>query len=1857
MKVKKKIGLLTSLFAAMSLSFGIGVHTLSAKAESTNESGATIYTSSEKDYWMITDGSGDYTVSLDNAARMQSAYKGVETVVTPVEGVGDIGITLKGMVNPMANLIVKHDNQVSGQADANAIVYTFTSLSDPDRQISIIATNRYNRSWYTFAFTDELEVKDGFTYIEGTEQKTIGYKDLSAYNDIGYCYWFAGEKEWGAIYQGALTFHLGTDGSVYYNNNSVIGSVADEAFLTASKTQLSGTKYEERYTSEWIAETLTQLAKGARMELKWYDVQTEQLDFHIRGISGSWIGDNGGNGLEYNLGLKHSTIIYKKTNTLYVGETYKLSDLVYGGGFSFRNAQNTSAPLSLSGWYANSANKTAGNNGDSTWYNGLTQMNKTITLTETGTYNMTLAGSFLGYFHSTDFPTNFTFDVLAPTAPSVTAQSDVSLIGKQTYDLSAFFTLENADGATVVYTVDGTETENYTSYTADGKDHVIVCTVSDNFGQSASATVNATGVWVGDTFFTASSGTVDYCTGKASTSGGNSGVRTEVTGVTDSTLTLTYNQTLSAGLGSGDMFAFDKYTDAEGNSVAVADMIVITYTSLSDPTKQLSVINRNNKSGYNNTTLAFTDDVEYGSDGNVYIKGTKQATVGLRFSDYNNIGYAQEGGPIFGAAYYFIDIESDGTIQHNQYGIYGNILNESFLSASRAKLSADNPYYERYTSEWAQSVLTAITTDKCMMTVSYYGLNEARTEKTIGFNISQLNNQWLGTSSSTFTTTYPYIYPKTTTLYVGESYTIGELVNVYSVYRVNGKVTATMEGWTDANNIGNDTYVNNSTVFTKTFTPNATGTWSIKVTTRCAPSEQAWLDGYLTQTVTFKVAYRLNVEIDGKTTTENVTDSTYTLPTAKKDGEVFLGWKYNGALYAAGDTIDVTAHDGTVTAVFMSFETPDFASARIAVNSGLRFTTYMSKDTYEWLKDSGVSYSLYTLITSTHSTKSVRIDIDLEKIYYDAESNSYCFYSAIVDIKPKNTARIYYAESYLVLNYADGGNATIKTETIENRQGRSYAYIMEAARNDYADAPDAQYCHEITVNGTTKYAPVTADTYAKICAIYENLQQNSVQPYVTIYRDGTDVTAEYKSAIDTWFTENPVHIGDTVDATEWDTVFDDGWTVDESQGVTSGTMSVTGLDLVIYLKEDNFVTEGVSEYSVVYGSDVNVFVANEVASYVQAVTGATLPVTADNGSYDESAKVVSLGKTSYQKKNKSSVDYATLKTDGFVIQRVNHNYIIDSATTDGVLYGAYHFVSKMLGVEFLTNKETYIPLESTIRNQYLDITEIPDFAIRDYYAYDVWQYASTSAKFGMNSSSLLTDSRISGSNYNYDYYGYYYGEETNSKYGGQVYTPSATREGHTVQYLLMADAYLNGVTSSYAEVNTEKGSEWWPIGYYGEHQNWYAWDPNYTERVNGKYGDNRVTSSTVRINDDGYSQEEICWTNGLTKNSDGSLSYVAGSDDAKGSVIEKLVEICVKMIDDSKNADSKYIMLGFADYYSECQCGSEQKTGTKDVLFWEKDVYETKDGLCTHGYEYYGGFGGVVANTVNEIAKAVKAQRPSSDAVFVTFAYSKGIEVPKNLTLREDVAVKIAYRNCVSHALNDTSCTCNDELRTKVVGWDNILAENGQMLVWDYSVNFSDYLYYMPNYDAMKANYRYYRDELNTQHVLTQGCPGEYNFYEHHLHLYVSTKLMWNADLDVDEVIEKFDALYFGNYASYVAAYREIMDNMYEAKSIHVSTTDSLNYKDASTYDATALLSACAKLQEAIDAVNADAGLTETEKNTLITRLRSVKITPQYMLLDLGLSTDSDLISDFFDSIEILGLTKRNESGETFADMKTSFNA
>lgn len=519
MKRKKVVGLAAlSMGAALALGIGIGLGGIAASAE-------TVYSSSERDYWVFTSGSGDYTVSLDTAARGQTAYKGVETVITPAEGVKDVGITLKGRVDPMQFSIFYNDNQVKGTADADAIVYTYTSMADPDKQVSIICTNRDNRSWYTLAFTDDLEVKDGFTYVAGTQQKAIGFRDMSHCDESGFNY--GNENSWGAIYNGDYWLKLDSEGKVYYNSTTDIGNIKNEDFLSLSKKNLSGTKYEERYTAEYAQEVISALSKGARMEIKWYGVKTDKLDFHIRQINGTWIGDAGGKGLE-SAAVSTSILAYKKRNVLYVGETYKLSDLLYAGLFSFRTD-----PKGLSGWYAKSVNKTADNNSDSLWYNGLTQLNKSVTMNEAGTYSLTIGGNMGNYYlpAADGYPRNMTFEVVNKTSviykangaeqgrisaerweeialaePSVEQLASLPAgyafgwkIGDKTYAAGDKY-MVGGDGADVVCEAVTKDVQkptitigNYTEEYYDGDEAILLAaTVADNSGEELAAKIAVT---------------------------------------------------------------------------------------------------------------------------------------------------------------------------------------------------------------------------------------------------------------------------------------------------------------------------------------------------------------------------------------------------------------------------------------------------------------------------------------------------------------------------------------------------------------------------------------------------------------------------------------------------------------------------------------------------------------------------------------------------------------------------------------------------------------------------------------------------------------------------------------------------------------------------------------------------------------------------------------------------------------------------------------------------------------------------------------------------------------------------------------------------------------------------------------------------------------------------------------------------------------------------------------------------------------------------------------------------------------------------------------------------------------------
>ncbi len=939
------------------------------------------------------------------------------------------------------------------------------------------------------------------------------------------------------------------------------------------------------------------------------------------------------------------------------------------------------------------------------------------------------------------------------------------------------------------------------------------------------------------------------------------------------------------------------------------------------------------------------------------------------------------------------------------------------------------------------------------------------------------------------------------------------------------------------------------------------------------------------------------------------------------------------------------------------FIVDDEASARIAEICGLRFTTRIAKNSYKNLvalrKAGGFTFKFYTVITSINSSESVIISVDLEKIYQTADGR-YAFDAVLGNIFPENYTRIFYADSYLEIMYPDNSVKTVRAEVKEDREGRSYAQIIDKALKDVSDVETQTATHY----WGGRYYALDENAYAQAQGIYNTIKNTNITPILALEGEANN----YATEIQGYFTDNPVKIGDILDfaalkdelnlPVTQKLVFD-GASVGEVVGNRGFTLTVSIAEVPV------IVVNGASDYVIVRASNVNEFISNQIKNAIQNTTKYTMSVMVDNGSINKD-KIISIGDTSYAKAvGISAESVGVAKEDGFAIIEKDGNYYIVGGSHEGVAYGAYEFNRQILGVEYLTQKsaDNYYPQQDVVYAEEICLVSDPDFDTRDFYAHIVFgEWASAATPFGFNSPQEDSDARITGGNntYDKDYFVYYYGTETSNAgyYGGQKTTAHTAPIGHTVSELLAYTA-AKEKGFSYGTKTKLSGGEQWLKGWEEWHPEWYAYDPNYKTRIaarNDYATDIDISSSTPnQVAANGRALLEICWTNGLNDD----LTYTAGSANASGSVIEKLISICMKMIRDSKNSKAKYLELGFADYYVECQC--EDCLAAYERFGGTSFTYNV-GGYTVGGYtlggkmytSYWGGFGGVVANTVNEIAKAVKAQMANEginrEVTFVTLGYQRAILAPVNLYLDEDVAVRMCWRNCASHAINDTSCEHNQTKFAQMEAWNALTDE---ILIWDYTINFKNYLYYIPNYEAIQQNYQYYQT-LGVTQVMTQASPWASNFYEYYLHQYVISKLMWDASVDVNTVINNFDKMYFGEYADAVAAYRSIMDTMYEENDIHTNTWGSLDFENPSKFEATQMKNAIAVLKAAIEEA------TAVNNTAMVKRLTSVLITPQMMLVKMNLVSGTErstMIAELKANAALLGLEHYNEAGAKFADL------
>lgn len=325
------------------------------------------------------------------------------------------------------------------------------------------------------------------------------------------------------------------------------------------------------------------------------------------------------------------------------------------------------------------------------------------------------------------------------------------------------------------------------------------------------------------------------------------------------------------------------------------------------------------------------------------------------------------------------------------------------------------------------------------------------------------------------------------------------------------------------------------------------------------------------------------------------------------------------------------------------------------------------------------------------------------------------------------------------------------------------------------------------------------------------------------------------------------------------------------------------------------------------------------------------------------------------------------------------------------------------------------------------------------------------------------------------------------------------------------------------------------------------------------------------------------------------------------------------------NPTQKYFFLGQEDhegYQCEGFTKSYERNGRSTTAVWM-----------------------IYINTIaKEIDRWVKETYPEREIYIGTFAYQwtlippvkeeGGNIVPINdkVVAPDNVFVMIApISACYYHDYLDPTCKTNEIIAKYLEGWSKI---SNSFIVWDYQCNFKHYLNWFPHYNSMKENYKTYL-KYGFWRIQQQNSTGEMAYYQDKLDVYVTSKLMWNTDRNVEDLIKEFNYYYFGEAAEYVDAFVDLLNTRYTIAHngqaclgvYDVSNAPSTSYQ---TYPLSVLSKALGYIRQGMEKIQNSTKLTAEEKEIYTDHLARVIVQPMYMILmNFNNYYDPDLKYDF----------------------------
>ncbi len=193
---------------------------------------------------------------------------------------------------------------------------------------------------------------------------------------------------------------------------------------------------------------------------------------------------------------------------------------------------------------------------------------------------------------------------------------------------------------------------------------------------------------------------------------------------------------------------------------------------------------------------------------------------------------------------------------------------------------------------------------------------------------------------------------------------------------------------------------------------------------------------------------------------------------------------------------------------------------------------------------------------------------------------------------------------------------------------------------------------------------------------------------------------------------------------------------------------------------------------------------------------------------------------------------------------------------------------------------------------------------------------------------------------------------------------------------------------------------------------------------------------------------------------------------------------------------------------------------------------------CRAVEEEEGSPAGLMLRFVNAVAADIEQEFPN--VAISTLAYQYTRKPPKLVKPRPNVIVRLcSIEASFSKPLSDER---NKPFRDDIIGWSKIC---NRLYIWDYTTNFRHYIMPHPNLRVLGPNVKFFVDH-SVKGIFEQGAYTTNGAEMAELRAWVLAKLLWNPNLNGDQLVNEFVEGYYGPAAPYVKKYLNTLHDAVE---------------------------------------------------------------------------------------------------------------